>query len=429
MKLRVCHIGMAAVGAVGALLAGCGLFTDEQASSTFETENSVALNVETVGGKVAARVQVRVRPDDYLAGVKEIDGLDQVYYKDSLQGFYNDTTDGEGQLNVPKLKPGNYVVEIDGDDVKASKSFTVTPTTCDSLSIKLDSTASVSGQVLLPAGVASATVGVRGLDYFVETDSLGNFEFESLPAGLIKAVGFNSYTTEYVDENGDVDVYDNFRSFGSASVKVDAGETKDSLTIGRKPVAEKDTLPYFIDNFDGSSEIVGWTKSNSRYTTAVMSSYEEGGKYGRVAHLDCHKDSIYNVWTMMGRDFAEFHDFSDLDSVVFWVRAEGAEDDSMWVSVSFETELRNAADSAVASESGKAWGHVGLTTRGEWTKIKMTPKKLAPADSNKIGGNVGWDAVKEHVNRVGIFAGRNKAGDYELFIDDFQIFGIRGLYE
>lgn len=427
MKQWMCKIGMAAAGAMSALLAGCGLIGD-QASSTFETENSVALDIKLADGSPAARAKVLVRPDDYLAGVKDSDEYLEKDFKDSVLGIFTSETNDSGRLNVPKLRPGNYLVEVRGDEEKGVERISVAPKTCDHVSMDLEETASMSGQVILPAGVASATVGIRGLDYFVQTDSLGNFEFKSLPAGSFKAVGFNAYTTEYVDDNGDTEVYDNFRTFGVVSVSVDAGESLDSLTIGRKPVAEKDTLPYFIDDFENGT--YGWTVSNSKYTTAKLTAVDGGGKYGQVARLSCSKDSTYNVWTMMGHDFNDFHDFSDLDSVIVWARGENPDDDSMWVSVSFDVQVNNnSADSSLGYESGKAWAHVGLNKDGSWTKVKVTPKTLSPADSNKIGGNIGWDAVKTHVNRFGIFIGRKDPGEYKLYVDDVQIYGIRGLYE
>lgn len=427
MKQWMCKIGMAAAGAMSALLVGCGLIGD-QASSTFETENSVALDIKLADGSPAARAKVLVRPDDYLAGVKNSDEYLEKDFKDSVLGIFTSETNDSGRLNVPKLRPGNYLVEVRGDEEKGVERISVAPKTCDHVSMDLEETASMSGQVILPAGVASATVGIRGLDYFVQTDSLGNFEFKSLPAGSFKAVGFNAYTTEYVDDNGDTEVYDNFRTFGVVSVSVDAGESLDSLTIGHKPVAERDTLPYFIDDFENGT--YGWTVSNSRYTEAKLGAVDGGGKYGQVAHLQCSKDSTYNVWTMMGHDFNDFHDFSDLDSVIIWARGENPDEDSMWVSVSFDVQVNNnSADSSLGYESGKAWAHVGLNKDGSWTKVKVTPKTLTPADSNKIGGNIGWDAVKTHVNRFGIFVGRKDPGKYELYVDDVQIYGIRGLYE
>lgn len=419
MKFRVCHIGLAAVG-VCTLLTGCGLIDGRgQASGSFETENSVALSVQLADGSPAARALVKVRPADYLAGTSNIDGVDEADFKDSVAGIYNGKTDEQGRLNVPKLKSGKYAVEVEGKKTKGFARFDVSPTKCDSLDVDMDKSGSMTGQVVMPAGLNSVKVGIRGLDYVVETDSLGNFEFEDLPAGNFKAVGFTYSTSDYINEEGETDTYESFQAFGVTSVTVKSDETKEDVMIGYRKEVVKDTLPYImLSDFEDST--YGWYTSYSRFSKMKLNAVDGGGKYGLVAHMECHTDSLY-TWTMMGRNFAKYHDFSDLDSVVLYAKGSNPEGDSMWVSVSFDVH----ADSASGYESGKAWAHVGITD--EWNKIVVTPKNFQPADSNKTGGNLGWDKVKDHINSFGIFAGRTHTGDFEVWIDDVEIFGVKGL--
>ena len=52
----------------------------------------------------------------------------------------------------------------------------------------------------------------------------------------------------------------------------------------------------------------------------------------------------------------------------------------------------------------------------------MIPSKLDTADSN--GGNVGWDAVKDRVTKIGIFGQMGT----EVWIDDIEVYGY-GIFD
>lgn len=443
MKKWVWHLTLAAASAFSALFVACSSDSvGDTAGSSFETENSVAMTVRQADGSPAARTKVMVRPSNFLAGSSSryVNSLEE---SDSVAGIWNKETDDQGRLSLPRMKAGEYLVEARGSSDKALDRIVVKDSVCDTLSMVLKKTTSMSGQVLIPEGNKSTYVGIRGLDYVVQTDSLGNFEFKSLPEGSFDAVGFIYYTSEYVNVNGQLEVYDNFQTIGFVPVTVVSEKSKDGVVIGTRPQVETpDTLPadttakdsvdedtvevypyVLLDDFDDGT--YRWYTSVSRNATIELDAVEEA-KFGLVAHMSCHKDSNL-VWSMMGHNFAEFHDFSELDSVVFWARGENPDNDSMWVSFSFDVHVDNStADSVLGYETGKAWGHKRITDR--WTRIVITVDDLDPASESKIGGNVGWDAVKDHVNSLGIFAARRgDEGEYELWVDDVEIYGVKGL--
>ncbi len=463
MKKWVWYKGLTAMGAFCALFAACSDVKDT-AGSSFETENSIAMTIMVADGSApAARTKVLVRPDGYLAGASSRKvGEDPV--ADSIAGIFNRETDDQGQLNLPKMKAGEYVVEARGDSVKAFSRMTVRDSVDDlTLTMDFKKAGSMKGQVVMPAGVRSVSVGIRGLDYVVQTDSLGNFEFPSLPEGSFNAVGFMFSTYNYVNEVGEQSTYDSFQALGVEKVMVESQKTREDVVIGSRqqlpvekdsvekdPVAKdsvisdttiadttvvdsipEDTVvvyPYvLLDDFENG--IFAWYTSASRHASAKLETASISGKRtDNAARLECSKDSVYYEWTMMGHRFADYTDFSDLDSVVIWARAEFIETDSMWISVSFDVQ----ADSASGYESGKAWAHVGLVDdegvpTEEWLRIVVTPEDLVPTDSTKNGGNIGWDAVKDHVNSFGIFAGGAGVGAYAVWIDDVEIYGVKGL--
>lgn len=439
MKKWVWHIGFAA--AVGALIAACSSSNgiDPSAGTSLETENSVAvvLAVKQSDGSPAARTKVLVRPVDFLAGANNMDvvkdhkkGESPVVVSDSTLGILNLETDEQGRLNLKRLKPGTYNVEARQDTTKAFVRVVVTDVSRDSVSIKLEPTGAVSGQVYLPENESSVTVGVKGLDYFVETDEEGKFEFKSLPKGLLTLVGFTFRTYKTLDMDGKPSAISNLMTVGSSNTKVESGKTSKNVTIGQKQVPASDTTVkedvYPVVLFaDFEDSTYGWYISRSKYAEAELDAEKNvAGRKGMVAHFVYQNDSNAN-WALMGRALDKMTDMSELDSVVFWARS-GLSDSSQWISVSFDVLLDSIALDSTGYENGKAWVHLELDTT--WQRFVVTPKDLIEPDEHNIGGNIGWDAVKEHVTNLNFFGGGVTQGTpYEMWLDDITIYGVKNL--
>ena len=443
MKKWVWHIGFAA--AVGALIAACTSSETNGAGTSLETENSIAvvLAVQKSDGSPAARTKVFVRPSEFLAGAnnmaysEDLDGLESpVVESDSSIGVLNMETDDQGQLNLPRLKPGSYTIEARRESAKALARVVVTDSSCDSLSIKVENAGSITGQVYLPDNESSVMVGIKGLDYFVETDTAGNFEFASVPKGVLNVVGFVFRTYKTLDMNGESSTISNFMAVGSRNTKVESDKTSENVVIGQKIVivqpdttSEEDTTskyPVFeFEDFEDST--YGWYTSVSRYASAELDAEGDvNGRKGLSAHFVYQNDSNYN-WALMGHDLNGVKDFSELDSVVFWARA-GIGDSTQWISLSFDVLLDSIALDSTGYENGKSWVHLTLDTA--WTRYVVTPKSLLKSDSTKNGGNIGWDNVKDHVTNLNFFGGGVTTGTpYEMWLDDITIYGVKGLQE
>ncbi len=439
MKKWVWHIGLAAMGS---LIAACTSGETNGAGTSLETENSVAvvLAVQKDDGLPAARTKVYVRPSEFLAGAndmaysKDYDGPGSpVVESDSSVGVLNLETDDQGQLNLPKLKPGNYTVEARDDSFKAFKPVVVGDSTRDTVSIKMAPTGSISGQVYMPENVSSVTVAIKGLDYFVETDSAGKFEFPSVPEGVLSVVGFVYRTYQVTDMDGETSTISNFMSVGARNTRVESDKESKNVTIGQKIViiqpdtTTKDTEDVYpvVEFEDFEDSTYGWYTSFSRYADAVLDAERKvAGRDGMVAHFVYTNDSNAN-WALMGRDLYGMKDFSELDSVVFWARAEYG-DSTQWISLSFDVLLDSAALDSTGLENGKSWVHISLDTA--WQRIVVTPKDLLEPDEHHTGGNIGWDEVKEHVTNLNFFGGGVTEGTpYELWLDDITIYGVKGL--
>ncbi|MCQ2053775.1 MAG: carboxypeptidase-like regulatory domain-containing protein [Fibrobacter sp.] len=388
MMTRVWKYGLAALG--GAFVACSGGGSGDVAGSSMETENSIAYSVVLADGSPAAQMRVRVRPVDFVAAGEGVDALDS-----SL--FIDDTTDSNGFISISSLIEGDYRIEVGNDSLKGTDAFAVKQNDgkiiSDSLSITVDEPGRVVGQVELPEGQKYAMVAIVGLDYYAKTDSLGFFEFESLPAGEFEVLALS----------------DSYASMGSVPAEVESGDSVEVLIE-----LPADTVKHFmLDDFEDGVD--NWFVRHSEYGEGeLLPVKDKDDARGIVAYFNCKNDSNLN-WALFGYGFDEKAvDMSELDSIVFWARGL-PKNDSVGVYLSFSFDVN--VDSSSGFESGKAWVHMDLTE--EWSRYVVKPSILMDPDSNKNGGNIGWDAVKSHVTNISIFGGIGG----KIWVDDIEVFG------
>lgn len=92
-----------------------------------------------------------------------------------------------------------------------------------------------------------------------------------------------------------------------------------------------------------------------------------------------------------------------LDSIEFWARGKAR------VMVAF--------DNNNASPSYKAWKGIDLDST-KWVRVRLRPKDLDTA--NGIGGNKGWEAVRDSVTHITFIAGRGS----EMWLDNIRLYGV-----
>ncbi|MBQ3716468.1 MAG: carboxypeptidase regulatory-like domain-containing protein [Fibrobacter sp.] len=393
MRTRVWNIGVSAWCGAMLCLVGCGSESTDVAGSSLETENSVAFSVSLSNGSPAAHAKVIVRPASFLAGANQ-----QV-----TTNYINAETDENGFLKVNTMDVGSYIIEARNDSLKGFEKIEITKadTGIIEMPLRVQKPGALSGKVNLPDGTGSVTVSVRGLDYSVQTDTSGLFEFESLPEGKIEVVAFIYSDSTYKDENGWESHVEDMRIIGSKSAEIKSKKTIDSLEIGEP----EPFYALFADFENGTS---GWHTGVSQYAEAKLESEQVDDRDGWVAHFTSVNDSALN-WALMGYAFKNPVDFSGLDSVVFW--AKGTDH----ISVSFDVN----ADSTEDVVTGKSWTHLDLDS--VWTRYCVTPADMLDS-SDTNGENRGWDAVKTHITHFSLFSG---PGTSEFWIDDIEFFGIK----
>ena len=380
-----------------AALAFCYVACDSgrTAGSSMETENSIAVLVQLADGTPAARMDVIVRPESYLAGADDLgsDSLYQLHFE----------TDEQGRVILSDVPSGSYVIEARNDSLNLKgfeKIAYIASDTTTPLMVEVSEPSKVSGHVGLPQLVRrSATVSVQGLDYQVPMDSTGYFEFESLPNGNVEIVAFVSE-----DETDSITVY--------GKIEADVG-TKSSkkLYLGDSAYVKK----YFVfDDFENGAD--DWKPSASKNAEVKLDVTSAGhNRKGKVAHFVCERDSAADWdWALIGRDLGGFVDMSELDSIRFWARG------SVKSRISFAFDVLVNSDSVTSADNIKSWRHFEVDTA--WTRYTVIPSQLDTADSN--GGNVGWDAVKKQVTKISIFG----AMGTEVWVDDIEVYGY-GIFD
>ena len=406
MMNRVWKIGLAAMG--GILAACSGETGDKLTGSSLETENSIALSVQLADGSPAARVRVIVRPDSYLAGADSVEGS---FVEENM----NFETDSTGTLVLDNLGYGSYIVEASNDSLKGASKFNYRSWQTDGgrVSLHIGKPGAVSGQILVEddADASEVTVAVQGLDYSVVADGMGNFEFESLPAGIFEMVAYVHADSTVVDEKGKkkgkVKVV---RKLGSSVATIQSGK-QSAVIIDMRP---HDSLPSFVfDDFEKG--VKNWKIKHSEDANGSIEVVDAGlGREGKAAHFTSINDSAYN-WVLMGRSLGGKVDMSNLDSIVFWARADAIVDSTKHKYISFSLDMN--LDSTSEQESGKAWMHIDVDT--VWNRYVVKPSDFQEPDSNKTGGNLGWDVVKHNITDISIFGGTGG----EFWIDDIEVYG------
>ena len=380
------------IAAVCATLIACSSDSKDVAGSSLETENSIAFHVKLANGQNASKAYVIIHESEYFAD------------KANLDSTRHPQTDENGILELDSLPRGNYVVEVrslqDKQEQKGATTFEITQQDNDSgkvVTVQTGIPASFDGKAYTDK--YPAWVMIRGLEYRVPVDSLGNFSFESLPEGVFEFVLVHSQTNSagatvsqvlakseacVGGENGN----------GSLLLVDKSAPPKD--TTEKNSIA-KDTLKHFMfedfedDALDGWKS-KNWYASNSEKATASLEIVNNlSDREGYVAHFTCENEADYN-WALMGRYLGGAVDMSKLDSIVFWAKG------TVKNYVSFSFDIIDS-DTTADIKSGKAWMHIPLTE--EWTRYTVTPSSLLSVDNNNTGGNIGWDAVKDKVTRIG----------------------------
>lgn len=125
-----------------------------------------------------------------------------------------------------------------------------------------------------------------------------------------------------------------------------------------------------------------------------------GDRVGTAAHISYTATST--MWFVLGTALGPGpRNLETLDSVEFWVKGTGS------YSIAIEN-LLEAGGKAIIND----------TLYPEWTRKCILPIDFIPADN--IGGNVGWDNVKDSLTNLTLFSGKGS----DFWVDDIRLYGV-----
>ena len=192
------------------LLLCIGLFACSEpkvaGTSTIETENAILIHVVYSDSTPASHAVAKVRPVWYVKDI-DSDSMDEniveEYEADSL-----------GYIRLNELSCDKVTIEILQKNLGVFESLTKENLVkSDSLVYCLKRIGSLIGKVNLTEGISFAWVQLFGTDRLVKTDSVGNFEVNSLPPAFyhVRAIISNEES-----------------SIAEASLQIEAGEKTDA---------------------------------------------------------------------------------------------------------------------------------------------------------------------------------------------------------
>ncbi len=184
---------------------------------------------------------------------------------------------------------------------------------------------------------------------------------------------------------------------------------RDDSAMVWKGISEPEKLAatsVLVDDFEHSglqsllSDVSTWKAYAADSATVTTFAIEDAGqgRAGKALHFGYSAPKGYvlaNVPLGPGP-----RSLRSLDSIVLWARGTGK------VGVSFDRV-----------PSGKSWTFRKLDTA--WTRICIRPQDLDTA--NNLGGNVGWDAVRDQISLLTLFP---SGGGSDLWVDDIRLHGV-----
>ena len=165
-----------------------------------------------------------------------------------------------------------------------------------------------------------------------------------------------------------------------------------------------------VDDFEhaGIQSILpdsGWWYSYASDSASQVSSPEivaaGSGRTGNALHVSYTLADPEYGFVYTGVSLVKPRTLRSLDSIVFWARGAGS------MTMAFDKLQGNG---------GKA--HTTRTLDANWSRICLRPQDLDTADG--IGGNTGWNAVRDSVTNLTFFASHGT----DLWLDDIRLYGV-----
>lgn len=227
-------------------------------------------------------------------------------------------------------------------------------------------------------------------------------------------------------------VWDKFARIGRLQVRLDSHALRRRVDLVLKwgglprtsasdPVATWNGIPdlqelnlnsVLVDDFERASDTnllparAPWTTANGDSARLLSIERVAGGlgRNSKVLHFTFETPGTkYVVVQTRIAPAKSYHSLRSLDSIEFWARGQAR------VMVAF--------DHNNTSPQFKSWTGIDLDST-KWVRYRIRPQDLD--DSNGIGGNKGWAAVRDSVTHISFIAGKGS----NMWVDNIRLYGV-----
>lgn len=142
--------------------------------------------------------------------------------------------------------------------------------------------------------------------------------------------------------------------------------------------------------------------SESASVSAAAIVPADRGRIGSAIHVS-YKATSYR-YSLVGVGLPGHRSLRTLDSMSFWVRGSG--------------KVTFAFDHLGDHPNVKAWK--GWMMDSTWKRISFTPADLDPAAPDSLGGNIGWNGVRDSVTNITFLL----VDGSDIWLDDIRLYGV-----
>lgn len=397
--------GMKKIGALSLLLLwGC---SDDKVSGGYdsvETENALVIRVVDSDSRPLANALARMRPLNYLPDMNRV-------ADDSSAGNFR--TDSLGFISLDSAKiidinADSAIIEIlsatgIGDSLEGVLSrvslSAVLENPGDSIEFKTAPMGEISGNISLSEGVSNAWVQVYGTEHWAKINSDGSFTLEGLPSADYELRIVVGDSVQEISATVSSDETENVSDLLGKYLDVVDFESKDYHSLLRAPMNNNE---WYLAHQGGDS-----VKTTPGDTNGIAGVEEAGaGRDGHAFHwTSSAPNGSWSNWGLWLCSSDRPCDFTQVDSIVFYVRGTGR----------YSLMVESLGES---NYEGKAIYQETLESEEQWIRKSIAPSDFIEGDS--AWGNLGWEMVSQKVTNISIAA----HGETDLWIDDIRIYGF-----
>lgn len=367
-----------------------------------EIDSSVTDSSEVVADslpKVSVLLQNGSPAAYATVALRSLDSVGEIRFVRSFMVVADKYADENGRFDMEWPKSGDYRLTVTSGSQSYSRVYSAEELK-DVDSITLTTSVSYSSNVTLTADEDFAWVGVYGLDELVKTDASGAYVLPALPAN-------DSLKVYFVHNDGT-------KPFVDWTVKTSKVSKSEKPSVLLYDFEEDDTRWYMsVDTLWKGSSFYKNGKADSSHKIADYLE-ADSSRGSTVFHGKYSVAFDPYAWVLLGTQFKETLNLSDLDSIAFYAKGDG----------NIRVTLENWENYDKGTKAASSW----ISLDSSWKRIVIKPSELCIDNDEKKDCKSTWERVKNGVRQIHFFPGC-KGNCYlspknEVYVDDVKLYGV-----